>query len=227
MNVIERFDRILSFGFYDRLNRPVLKQVLPNTVAAGNPEKYSYVSAIDSAFPLEFVFKNVAYHTKDYSSFVVSGDSMSPDGIFNGDSLLVKPSIMGTDVSISDYIVIKVDHDFYKTRHQDYEELYQFKLREGLFPILREMTEEEVCSQIAVRYEEFALPEYKGRVIENLREARAFYGKEPLFASVTFPDGKMHISFHAQSLILGVVVVIGRRINGHLEYIDPKDLQRV
>lgn len=215
---------VLSLGLYGRLIRRKETPQIGNIVAAGNPEKCSFVSDNECDFLQDFTFMGVRYKLEDYLCYKVSGDSMSPKGIYNGDSLLVDKIKNTPDINCNDLIVIEVDHEFYKTRHGDYRRQHEYKLRQALTPIMPNMTEEEVCRKIALTYDEYLIPNYKTRLINNLREARNFYQNKSLYASVTYPDGKMHISFHAQSLIQGKVVVIGRKKGSQIEYINPENL---
>lgn len=219
----ECFNLFFSLGLYNRLSREKQQHFQGNIVAAGNPEKISNIKPSECDFPIEFMYKDQCYNLKDYHTYRVSGNSMSPEGIYSGDSLLAQQSKYSEIVS-GDFIVIKVDHDFYKMRHQDYEPRHPFKLRKAIGIVTFEMTKEQVCAMLAEKYEELVLPEYNKAILDNLNEARKYYKQETLYASITYPDGKMHISFHAASLISDKVLIVGRIENGELRFFSPDEL---
>lgn len=223
MPIVNLINQFFTFGLYGRLSKEKRVIVRDNSVAAGNPEKMSGIIPSECDFPVEFMYKGTVYNLKDYSTFRVSGNSMSPEGIYSGDSLLAKKADCDK-IAKGDFIIIQVDHNFYKERHQDYEALLSYKLRRAIGRVPSSMSEDDVCAMLAEEYEEMKLKEYNSGVIQNLREAREYYRDKELYASITYPDGVMHVSFHAADLISFKVAIVGRPEKGALRYMTPDEL---
>lgn len=223
MKFTERINRIITLGFYDRLITPMPHAMVSNLVAAGNPGKYQEASALNYPLPPEIDFDGRVYNTRDALTYTVSGSSMSPEDVHNGDELIVYPCDI-EDVQIGDYIIIEVDRAYFMHKHHT-EPVFQYKLRKALVPVPvgrnTEDTETLLLNDLTTIYDELLLDEYRLELKEDLLDALRFYGDLPLFASITYKEGKIHYSFHPQSAIKYRVVRIARKNHRDVELLRP------
>lgn len=223
MNITERINRIITLGFYDRLTTPMSHVVVSHLVAAGNPGKYQAVSVFNYPLPSEIDYDGQIYNTRDAQTYSVSGSSMSPEDVYNGDELIVFPC-NADEIQTGDYIVIEVDRKYFVHKH-GVEPVFKYKLRKALVPVPAGQNDEEIetrlIDNLVPLYDELSLEEYQVELREDLRDALHFYGNVPLFASITYKEGRIHYSFHPQSAIKFRVVRIARKTRGDVELLCP------
>lgn len=223
MKLTERINRIITLGLFDRLNTPMQHSMESHIVAAGNPGKYQAVSVFEYPLPPEIDCDGKLYSTSETRTYTVSGSSMSPEGVFNGDELIVVPTEV-SDIKQGDYIVIEVDKEYFLHKHH-VEPIFQYKLRKALVPVPScqntDETEKQLLKELIKIYEELSLDKYKKDLSVDLRDALQFYGNSPIFASITYKEGRIHYSFHPQSAIKYRVVRIVRKTRKSVELMRP------
>lgn len=217
-NNIETLYRILSFGLYDTLTDiPVPVEIVENRknfVAAGKPGKLD--SSTDSK--LYHNANNLSELTDD--QYVVSGNSMLPDGIKDGYILYTKPINDITDIKQGNLIVIKVDEDFYRARHHGKNPIFEFKLRRAIMAIPKEASFEQVKKELVGTFAEVFFRRESKDLKESFAEAKDFYKDEELYLSLTYHDNKMHYSFHPSKNIKKVVIAVYQNKHQKVETID-------
>ena len=196
MNSKERIGRILSLGLYDKMTTPNLPDVIDKYVAAGNPGKSYSKFPAQLPLPHDFTIGKKSFHMEDYFRYIVSGNSMSPEGIFSGCELLASPVEDSRKISTGDYMVITVDKEFYKFRHHNRTPYFVQKLRKAIMPVSPTDTFEQLTSNLVDTFAEPFTNKEKKDLRDSLDEARKFYDGRELYISVTYHDGNIHYSFH-------------------------------
>lgn len=223
MELNETLKRVLALGLYDKMTTPKLPENIDQYVAAGNPRKQ--MADFPSYFPLpamvEVGGENVPLNKMHL--LIVSGNSMSPEGILNGDEVLLS-KVQVCDVSYGDYIVIMVDPEFYQHRHHGKRPHFKSKLRKALMTVTKDMTIEQICDILSKRHNEYLSESEKDDMSDSLKEARDFYEETPLFLSVTYHDGNIHYSFHPQENIQYRVNVVARQTQQEIVFLSPDNL---
>lgn len=131
MNVTEIIGRFMAFGLYDKMTTLDMPQNIEDYVVAGNPGiGYPFPKSI--LIPDMFSMDGQVYNRQDFSLLTVSGNSMSPCGIYNGYELLTHPIHEPSEILRGDYIVINVDVAFYKYRHHGQNPLFSKILRRAV-----------------------------------------------------------------------------------------------
>lgn len=125
--------QLVNFGMADILNEEYHAAAPANVVAAGNPLH----SADEESPVLELDESDV----EGLSQFVVSGCSMSPLGIDDRDNLLAqKVTNQEYRVAEGDFLVIKVDPDYYENVKPN----FVYKLRCAIMPVQAGMQESDI-----------------------------------------------------------------------------------
>lgn len=214
---------VMGLGFYHKMITPDLPENIDQYVVAGNARKQ--MSDFPDPFTLpektELNGKIIPIHS--YPMLIVFGNSMSPEGIKNGDEVLLS-SIKAHDAVFGDYIVIKVDPDFYQYRHEGKKPHFKSKLRKAMMMVSNNMSANDICAILAEHHNEYLSDAEKDDLEQSLEEARSFYRETPLFLSVTYHDGNIHYSLHPQSNIEYKVDIVARKVRKDVVFLSPNDL---
>ncbi len=215
----ETLYRVLSFGLHDTLSvtpgADVIANNIKNYVAAGNPGKLGSSSDSD----LLNNANNVSKLEED--QYVVSGNSMLPDGIKDGYILHTRPIKDTTDIKQENLIVIEVDDDFYRMKHHGKDPIFKFKLRRAIMSVPKNTSFEELKNSLVGTFAEVFSKRESKDLKESFKEAKDFYNEgEELFLSLTYHNNKIHYSFHPSNNIKKVVVAVFNESHQKLDSID-------
>ena len=207
--------RILALGLYDKLTTSPHSEITENIdhyVAAGNPGKLGSIS--DSSLSSNFV-----YESDD--SFIVSGNSMFPDGIKDGYILRTRPiNSIKEDIKCGNLIVISVDEDFYRMRHHGRSPIFKYKLRRAIMSVPLNISFEQLKDALVGTFAEVFSRRESNDLKESFVEAKKFYKDEELFLSATYHNGEIHYSFHPCNRIKKLVDAVSNQSNQRLKSID-------
>ena len=185
------------------------KEELPksryNLVAAGDPTKIAPIAETDENLPRSFFVDSNEYKMSDFFVFQVSGNSMCPQGVENGDLLIAKKIDGTNDLHTGDFLIIEVDEsiDTGKTL------VYKYKLRRFLLT-----TNNEAIDALIGRLKEVSpemyLDKYQTRFREKYKVAIARYPNKELVVSTTYREGAIDYSFHSSEFLRYRVVFYKR-----------------
>ena len=130
-------EQILTLGQSDFFRTVGRRETDILRVAAGDPSLPISQPEKDVKIPETIVVDEHEINVKDYTLYEVSGNSMSPKDIKDGNSLLVKESIEG--YKGGDFIIVSVDKEYYK-KYNPKTALYDFKLRYAIMEVSPTMT---------------------------------------------------------------------------------------
>ncbi len=118
-----------------------------------------------------------------------------------------------------DFIVIKVDDDYYKQNNRKSSK-YDTKLRMALMPVPAGMTADNIIEQLRPWHKAILVESYQDHLRDKYKKARKFYEQRTLVLSITYHDEFMRYSFHPADLIVGKAVLRARKNakNGEIEY---------
>lgn len=179
--------QLVNFGMADILNEEYHAAAPANVVAAGNPLH----SADEESPVLELDESDV----EGLSQFVVSGCSMSPLGIDDRDNLLAqKVTNQEYRVADGDFLVIKVDPDYYENVKPN----FVYKLRCAIMPVQAGMQDSEIIEVLKSMDSQAEIwsKDCQQCLKDKLRKARAHYPTDDLVLSKTFKNGTLRYSFH-------------------------------
>jgi hypothetical protein len=200
MNALEVIKRIVTLGDYENITgRNDIKNI-DEYVTAGNPGKPSDEYPPLTVIPDNFIMNGQSYHVCDYNLYTVLGHSMEPDGILNGYRLIAR-AINAKEIKIGDFIIIDVDDEFYKKRHNGVLPIFHKKLRRAVGVVLNNMLIKDLLNMLTNTFAEPFTKWEKMDLDESWKEAKKFYGDMDLFLSVTYHKSKIHYSFHPQANI--------------------------
>lgn len=193
MSTKRLIEQILTFGLAGKIGYENSGSY--KLVAAGDPSKV--VLEYDPSLQLreEFKIGNQSYHLSDYTVFRVTGSSMKPQGIVNGDFLLAK-EILRSEISPNDYIIIEVDSETYK-KYEDSS--CDYKLRKALIPVMPNDSIDAIIDSLKnpeFHHNPILLVKYQDLFKEKYDRTRQLYPTEELISSVTYRDGELSYSFH-------------------------------
>lgn len=194
-------EQIVTFGQGEKLLKLTTPQGDMKCVAAGDPSMPGTGSAHDNVVPETITIDNMQINTSDYEPFKVCGNSMLPQFIADGNTLLVK-RIPPTSYSKGDFLVIEVDPDYYK-RYNPKTIFYKYKLRRALFRIEPGLSNEELIRRLKENDYTSYLEEMQSYAIKKYEKARAAYPDKELMLSTTYHDGELKYSFHPIDKIYG------------------------
>lgn len=212
-------EKIITFGLANRLKE--MERVHGNYAAAGDPtEKSELRTLIDELIGAKVTINDSPFFFESHLTFEVVGDSMEPKDIHDGDLLLLKEYQIGENPRQNDFLIIKVDDNYYR-RYNRKSAVFDTKLRMALLVVTPLMTIDEIIEQLRPCHKEILIKEYQKHLKDKLKKSREFYAGCDLVLSITYHDGFMRYSFHPVSLIVGKVVLIARRKIGSkdIEYI--------
>ena len=162
--------------------------------------------------PETFLIDGEEAKGNDYTDYLVTGNSMYPEGISNGDYLLIKKSEQGK-FDEGDFLIIKVDREYTK-KYRKKVPLYDYKLRKALLRVTPSMEEKDIIEKLKDTHFEINLKENQNDMRKKLKENRGAYPEKDLMFSITYHDGKLCYSFHPVDLIVGRAAVQVRLQNG-------------
>ena len=197
MEIKERLGRIVTLGLFDKITSVKHNpDVLNKYVAAGNPGIVAHTYPHSIHIPEYFFMGGEKCHREDYTHRTVFGNSMLVDGIHSGWELLLKP-VENREIKQGDFIVINVDKDYFRHRHNDDEALFQLKLRRAIGKVNSTATVESLAKLMQNTFAEPLDDEDTKDLEDSLNDACTFYNRnEPLFLSATYHESKIHYSFH-------------------------------
>lgn len=165
-------------------------------VAAGDPTKIAPINEIREILPQKFGIGPNENSISDYHVFQVSGNSMHPLGIENGDLLLTK-EIHGTeDLHTGDFLVIAVDESV----NTEKTLVYDFKLRQFLLSTKGEDVN-TLIDRLKAISPEMNLEKYQNRLKEKYQKAIKRYPNRELVVSITYKEGTIDYSFHSSEFV--------------------------
>lgn len=225
MDIKERVGRIITFGMFDKITGA---KCYPNNidkyVAAGNPGVVAQAYPPPVEIPETFTMGGEICHKEDYLCRTVSGNSMLVDGIHSGWELLLRQTKV-EGIEQGDFIVIDVDKEYYKHRHNKKEPLFQLKLRRAIGTLNAETTVDALCRDLAGTFAEPLDKNDYEDLKSSLLDAHTFYvNNTPLFLSVTYHNSDIHYSFHPTNSIKYMVVGVAYNSDKGVEYKLAKEL---
>ena len=207
MNRLRNFIRqIITFGQTDFFRNLDTHEDTVRRVAAGDPSLPIKNGAPAYQIPTTFTVNGQEEKGCDYEEYLVSGNSMYPEGIRNGDYLLMKKSEKGI-FHEGDFLIIQVDEDYNKKYNQKHLR-YKFKLRKALLRISPDMKEKDIIERLQDSHFEINLPEKQLYMKRKYAKAREAYPEKELMFSITYHDGELCYSFHPIDLIIGRAAVL-------------------
>ncbi|MDE7181316.1 MAG: S24 family peptidase [Muribaculaceae bacterium] len=165
-------------------------------VAAGNPVGIVSNRALSVSTDSPEAAGPDVYNKHPYE-LTVSGNSMQPKGISDGDRITCTPVSTDSVANIGqgEFIVIKVDKDFYAARRQTAR--FAHKLRRVVCNIGDVADFEEMYDTVQRIDDSVLLDHNKSDLKKKFEETREFYGdSEPLMLSTTYKEGSLRYSFH-------------------------------
>lgn len=198
-----------------------LKNILGYVLTMGHPDFFrsigndyttdtKIVAAGDPALPIRQTIPSNAKQgelsdcedidTSRYEKFMVTGNSMLPKGIKDGDCLFVESCPDG--YHSGDFIVVSVDKDYYR-KYNPKHPIYNYKLRYALYEVKPTFAVKDIINSIKVFHYEIYLKENQEQLERKWNKARTAYPDEPLMLSTTYHDGELRYSFHPCRLIVG------------------------
>lgn len=207
-------EQILTLGQSDFFRTVGRRETDILRVAAGDPSLPISQPEKDVKIPETIVVDEHEINVKDYTLYEVSGNSMSPKDIKDGNSLLVKESIEG--YKGGDFIIVSVDKEYYK-KYNPKTALYDFKLRYAIMEVSPTMTTANIISSIRDRHFEIVLEKNQRKLENKYGKARKAYPNDQLMLSTTYHDGVLCYSFHPIKLIVGKVFYKFYYVNGELK----------
>ena len=225
METKERIGRIITFGMFDKITGT--KRYLDNIdkyVAAGNPGVVVQAYPPSVIIPKTFIMGGELCHKEDYLCRTVSGNSMLVDGIHSGWELLLRQTNV-EGIEQGDFIVIDVDKEYYKHRHNEKEPLFHLKLRRAIGTINAETTANTLRQDLAGTFAEPLDENDYEDIKSSLLDARTFYkNNTSLFLSVTYHNSDIHYSFHPTNSIKYIVAGVAYNSDQGVEYKLTKEL---
>ena len=138
--------------------------------------------------------------TRRYEKFMVTGNSMLPKGIKDGDCLFVESCPDG--YHSGDFIIVSVDKEYYR-KYNPKHPIYNYKLRYALYEVNPTFSVSDIIDSIKDFHYEIYLKENQEQLVKKWDKARTAYPYEPLMLSTTYHDGELRYSFHPCRLIVG------------------------
>ena len=208
------FEQIVTLGQGEKLLRLTTPQGDMKCVAAGDPSTPTSVSARDKVLPEAIMVDGERIETAQYEPFKVCGNSMLPQDIADGNTLLVSVlPIM--DYKTGDFLVIRVDPDYYRN-YNPKTIFYDYKLRKALFRVAPDVTENELINRLKEYDYSAYLENMQEYAIRKYKRARLAYPDKELMLSTTYHDGELKYSFHPVDLIYGRADVLFTSTNQRL-----------
>ena len=216
MSKFTRFlEQIVTLGQGEKLLRLTSPQGDMKCVAAGDPSMPGSNSVCDKTLPETVIVDGRQLNTAQYEPFLVCGNSMLPQDIADGNTLLVSVDHGDMDYSKDDFLIIRVDPEYYK-KYNPKSTFYAYKLRKALFRIEPDVSEEELVRRLKENDYTAYLERMQQYAIRKYRRARVAYPNSELMLSTTYHDGELKYSFHPVELIYGRAEVLISNSNPRL-----------
>ena len=218
MNISTIVEQIITFGLADRLK--AMGRVHGNYAAAGDPCVDADVKEIVSQLiDVSTTVEGRKYQFVKELTYGVVGNSMLPKGIKDGDALLLEPYQGDNMPENGDFIVIKVDDDYYKQNNRKSSK-YETKLRMALMSVPAGVTADNIIEQLRPWHKAIFVENYQDHLRAKYEKAKKFYKQRTLILSITYHDEFMRYSFHPADLIVGKAVLRARKNarTGEIEY---------
>ena len=165
-------------------------------VAAGDPTKIAPINEVRQILPQKFDIGPNEISTSDYYVFQVSGNSMNPEGIENGDLLLTK-EVHGTeDLHTGDFLIIAVDESV----NTEKTFVYDFKLRRFLLTTKGEDVN-SLIDRLKAISPEMNLEKYQNSLRKKYQNAINMYPNKELIVSTTYKEGTIVYSFFPSEFV--------------------------
>lgn len=191
-----------------------------NRVAAGDPAKGVHPGENDGSIPKLIECDGCQVNTENFLQFIVDGDSMLPEGISSGDTLLcdpVEPEVLSA--KDKKFVVIKVDEEYYKYKGKDLK--FDYKLRRTLYKVPVNPDFNSFISELKKFEDSVLLKENEKSLKEKFEDVYKFYpSNKEMMLSITYRDGKLRYSFHPVELITYVAKYLVKRNNDTYKVIE-------
>lgn len=208
--------QVITFGHPNTFRDMDAKKDSVRKVAAGDPALPIRNSMNSYQISETFLVNGKEMKGNDFTEYLVTGNSMYPQGIHNGDYLLVKKSEKDK-FKENDFLIIKVDKAYCK-KYRQKNTLYDYKLRKALLRVTPKMNDKEIIDRLKDSHYEINLEENQKYMKKKYEEARKAYPDDDLMFSITYHDGKLCYSFHPTRLIEGRASVLVRIKDGKESY---------
>ena len=202
MNKLSRlFEQIVTLGHGEQLLQWTTRQSGIKCVAAGDPA----LPCADSRVPNEIheltEVEGQQINLASFEQFTVCGNSMLPQRIANGNTILVRKLPLD-EYQSGNFLVISVDREYYK-KYKPKTVVYQYKLRKAMFRVEVGVDKEELIRRLKKHDYTAYLDDMQEYAIQKYKKARTAYPDKELMLSTTYHDGELKYSFHPVDLIYG------------------------
>ena len=208
--------QVITFGHPDTFREMDIKQDGIRRVAAGDPALPIRNGINNYKIPETFLVEGKEMKGSDFTDYLVTGNSMYPQGIQNGDYLLTKKSEEGRFTE-NDFLIIKVDKEYCK-KYRQKNTLYDYKLRKALLLVTPDMNDKDIIDRLKDSHYEINLEENQKYMKRKYEEERKAYPDDNLMFSITYHDGRLCYSFHPTRLIIGRATILVRIKDGKESY---------
>lgn len=195
------FEQFVTLGQGEKLLRLTTSKGDMKCVAAGDPSMPAYSSTREKKLPESIIIDGIRIDTTQYEPFKVCGNSMLPQDIADGNTLLVSV-LPDTEYRTGDFLVIRVDPEYYRN-YNPKAIFYNYKLRKALFRIKSGVDENELIGRLKEFDYSAYLENMQEYAIRKYKKARLAYPDKELMLSTTYHDGELKYSFHPIDLIYG------------------------
>lgn len=175
-------------------------------VAAGDPSLTVTPKTTKYEIPRFFHVDGQEMKGEDFNGYLVTGNSMLPKGIADGDYLLVKKNI-ACDYAEGDFLIIQVDKNYYK-KYNPKTVIFDYKLRRALLCVTKEMSDVQIIDRLKNTHFEINIESNQKYMARKHKEARSAYPDDDLMLSTTYHDGRLCYSFHPKRLIFARAAVL-------------------
>ncbi len=206
-NILRVLENIITLGnadFFRGIGNETNDGVL--RVAAGDPALSITKSVSECEIPATFGVDGKQMNGRDFDKYQVTGNSMLPKGILDGDYLLVKKNVTH-DYGEGDFLIINVDRDYYK-KYNPKNVIYDYKLRRALMRVTCEMSADQIAAKLKNMHFEMNIESNQKYMADKYKKARLAYPSDELMLSTTYHDGQICYSFHPIRLILGKAAIL-------------------
>ena len=186
-------------------------------VAAGDPALSVVTNVSEYEIPETLNLMGRQIESSKYNKYLVTGNSMLPKGVVDGDWLLVDKSNDFNDYKEGDFLVIKVDKDYYKKYNPKHVK-YDYKLRRALMRVTCGMTAEQIVREVKNIHFELNIESNQKYMSDKYEKARKAYPNDELMLSTTYHDGRICYSFHPIELIIGKASILVHIDEGNPAY---------
>lgn len=199
-------EKIVTLGQGEKLLRLTTQHGDVKCVAAGDPAVPGIFVPKIKELPSQLIIDDSKIDISEYETFIVCGNSMLPQNIEDGSTLLVRKYPL-PKYRKGDFLVIRVDPEYYR-KFNPKTTVYDYKLRRALFRIEPKMDETELIRRLKENDYTVYIERMQEYAIRKYRNARKAYPDRELMLSTTYHDGELKYSFHPVDLIYGKADVL-------------------